>query len=34
MLAKQQQNECCLSGNEIAAQVRNNGNIASSLVLG
>ena len=33
-LTKQQQNECCLSGNEIADLVRNDVNLASSLVSG
>ena len=34
MLAKQEQNDCCLSGNEIADQARNDKNLASSVVFG
>ncbi len=34
MLAKQEQNDYCLSGNEIADQVRNDKNLASSVVFG
>ena len=34
MLEKRQQNEYCLSGNEIPKQVRNDGDKASSLVFG
>ena len=34
MLAKQEQNDCCLSGNEIADQARNDKNLASSVVSG